>query len=110
MLALQNIPAVGADRDGLDALMRENVSENIFQLKLHYFPAGLRGSLFGPSFEVINLGAQVLDESVPVGFFQTMLLIRLLPCLLTTGAGSLVLKLPPGPVGKFDLETGLGSI
>src|SRR5439155_7504102 len=29
---------------------------------------------------------------------------------LTTGAGSLVLKLPPGPVGTFDLETGLGSI
>ena len=29
---------------------------------------------------------------------------------LTTNAGSLVLKLPPGPIGKFDLEAGMGSI
>jgi hypothetical protein len=29
---------------------------------------------------------------------------------LTTSVGDLVLELPPGPVGKFDLKSGLGSI
>jgi hypothetical protein len=30
--------------------------------------------------------------------------------VLTTGVGDLVLRLPPGPSGKFDLRSGLGSI
>ena len=82
---LQNIPTMGANRNGVDSIMRKGVTENFLQLQFHDFAAGLWRALFGSSLEVINLGAKVRDEPVFVGFFQAVLFVRLLFPLFADG-------------------------
>jgi hypothetical protein len=100
MDAMQYVPTMGSDRDGLDTVLREGLPENIFQLKLHDFPTGLRRPLFGPFLEVVDLAAQVLDEPVSVGFLQTMLLVRFLLRHLADGRA---LAVQSSSYGEFQL-------